>query len=134
MKHWRAILLMAVAPCACSKEAPKACSPPRSEWGKPRSFELIVLNKIALDRTGRTYWNGKQVSRETLDEYLVLGTRLNPEPWVFLETEMGASCASIEAIRDQVEKRVDCATGYRCNEGIMTIWENMAISSTTPAS
>lgn len=134
MKRWPMVILTIVAASACSREAPKACSPPRSTWGHPRSFGLVVLNRISLDRSGKIYWNGKPVSRETLDRYLATGRTLNPEPWIFLETEMGASCASVEAVRDQVEKQVDCATGYRCNEGIMTVWENTPIPPGTPPS
>lgn len=78
--------------------------------------------------------NGKPVSREALDKYLALGVAMNPEPWVFLETEMGASCASVEAIRDQIEQHVDCATGYRCNEGIMTVWDNTPSQRGVPVS
>jgi hypothetical protein len=36
-------------------------------WRHPRSFDLLMLNEMALDRAGKTYWIGKQVSREALD-------------------------------------------------------------------
>lgn len=78
-----------------------------------------------MDKDDKIYWNGKQVSRRTLDRYLALGPTLNPEPSIFLETEMGASCAAIEALRDQVEKHLDCKSGSRCNEGILTVWDNI---------
>lgn len=93
-----------------------------------------MLNRIALDRAGRTYWNGKQVSRGTLDKYLALGPTMNPEPWIFLETEMGAPCTVVEAIRDQVEKHIECSSGYRCNEGIKIIWDHTASPPGTPVS
>ena len=94
----------------------------------------MELNRIAIDSAGKTYWNGKQVTPETLDKYLALGPTLSPEPWIFLETEMGASCASIEAIRDKVEKHLDCSNGYRCNEGIKTVWDNVPSRPGTPVS
>ena len=134
MRRWRSILLMSFMSAGCSTETPRACSPPRPTWGRPRSFGLVVLNKIALDRVGRTYWNGEPVSRNTLDKHLAQGATLNPEPWIFLETEMGASCTAVNAIRDQIEKRVDCSTGYRCNEGIMTVWDRTPSPPGTPAS
>jgi N-acetyl-gamma-glutamylphosphate reductase len=59
---------------------------------------------------------------------------MNPEPWIFLETEMGASCSAVEAVRDQVEKHVDCSTGYRCNEGIMDVWEHTPVPPGTKPS
>ena len=93
-----------------------------------------MLNRIALDHAGKIYWNGKPVTPETLDKYLALGPTMNPEPWVFLETEMGAPCASIQLFRDQVERHVDCGNGYRCNEGIMTVWENTPSPPGTPVS
>lgn len=134
MKLVHATVLISLMATGCSSAAPKACSPPRSSWGKPRSFGLVVLNRIALDRAGKTYWNGEQVSRDTLDKYLALGPSMNPEPWIFLETEMGASCTALDAVRDQVEKHIDCSTGYRCNEGIKTVWNHTPSPPGTPVS
>lgn len=93
-----------------------------------------MLNKIALDRDGKLYWNGQAVTPQTLDKYLALGTRLNPEPWIFLESEMGAPCASLEDIRNRIEKHANCADGYRCNEGVMTIWDKIPLPPGTPPS
>lgn len=85
-----------------------------------------MLNKVALDRTGALYWNGKPVTKEVLDQYLAQSEGLNPEPWVFLETEMGAPCASLDAVRDQIDKHMHCTSASRrCNEGIETIWDNI---------
>jgi hypothetical protein len=83
------------------------------------------MNKIALDRTGALYWNGKRTTSETVEKYLSLQPTLNPEPWIFLETEMGVPCASLDAIRDQIERYMHCAEGGRCNEGILTVWDNI---------
>jgi biopolymer transport protein ExbD len=92
------------------------------------------MNKIALDRAGKLYWNGSEVTPQTLDKYLAVMSAMNPEPWVFLETEMGAPCASLDAIRDQVEKHMHCEQGGRCNEGIMTVWDNTPNPPGTPVS
>jgi len=132
MKSWQLILLTGSMATGCTTEAPKACSPPRSTWGHPRSFGVVELNKIALDREGKIYWNGKKVSREALDKHLAESSTFKPEPWVFLETEMGMSCAAVEAIRDQIEKHVNCPR--RCNEGIMTVWDNIPWPPGTPVS
>jgi len=93
-----------------------------------------MLNKVAVDRAGTLYWNGKAVTSKTLDRNLALGPTMNPEPWIFLETEMGAPCASIEAVRDQIEKHVSCANRHSCNEGIMTVWDNIPSPPGTPPS
>jgi len=92
------------------------------------------MNKIALDRAGKIYWNGREVTPRTLDKYLAVMPRMNPEPWIFLETEMGAPCASLDAVRDQVEKHMHCERGGRCNEGIMTVWDNASNPPGTPVS
>lgn len=134
MKLMHAIVMTALITTGCSSKAPKACSPPRPSWGKPRPISGEILSRIAIDRAGRTYFNGKQIPRATLDKYLALGTSMNPEPWILLETEMGASCSAVEAVRDQVEKHVDCSTGYRCNEGIMDVWEHMSVPPGTKPS
>lgn len=134
MKCLRLALLAILGASACAQEAPKACSAPRSTWGKPRSFGLVVINKIALDRAGVLYWNGKPVTPQNLERYLALQPTMNPEPWVFLETEMGAPCASLDAVRDQVEKHMHCAEGGRCNEGILTVWDNIPGRPGTPVS
>lgn len=134
MKCWRVALLLLLSTSGCSKEPPRACSPPRSTWGTPRSFGLVVMNKIALDRAGKLYWNGKGVTPEALDKYLAVMPTLNPEPWIFLETEMGAPCSSLDAVRDQVEKHMHCEQGARCNEGIMTVWDNIANPPGSPVS
>ena len=125
MRILRPVLLAILLVTACKQEPPKACSPPRANWGKPRSFGLVVMNKIALDRTGATYWNGKPISSEKLEEYLAMQPTMDPEPWIFLETEMGAPCPSLEAVRDQIERHMHCAEGGRCNEGILTVWDNL---------
>ena len=83
------------------------------------------MNKVALDRTGAIYWNGKPLSSENLDKYLALQPTMDPEPWIFLETEMGAPCATLESVRDQIEKHMHCEQGGRCNEGILTVWDNI---------
>ena len=90
----------------------------------------MVLTKVGLDRTGALYWNGKPVDRQALDKNLSMLPTMNPEPWVFLETEMGAPCASLEALRDQIEKHMQCAkNSWRCNEGVMTLWDNVPSSA-----
>jgi hypothetical protein len=74
------------------------------------------------------------VSRKALNKHLAQSPTLNPEPWLFLETEMGTSCAALEAIRDQIENHVECSTGNRCNEGIMTVWDKTPSPPGTPIS
>jgi len=92
------------------------------------------MNKVAVDRTGAIYWNGKPVTPETLNKYLSLTRTMNPVPVTFLETEMGTPCASLDAVRKQMERHLDCAGGMYCNEGILTVWDNIPSPPGTPPS
>ncbi|MEH3048244.1 hypothetical protein [Sphingomonas adhaesiva] len=89
------------------------------------------MNKVALDRTDKLYWNGKPVSPAQLDKLLTQSRNLLPRPWILLETEMGPSCAALEAVRDQIQEHFDCSTKYECNEGIMTVWDNAPVAPAT---
>ena len=93
-----------------------------------------MMNKVALDRAGALYWNGKPVTKEVLDNNLALMHSLDPEPVTFLETEMGVDCASLEAVRDQMERRLGCSNGGRCNEGIVTVLDAAPNPPGAPAS
>lgn len=125
-------LLIFLFTSACAQKPPAACTPPRPAWGKPRNFGLVPMNEIALDRTGALYWNGRSVTKAALDGYLDLMHTLDPEPVTFLETEMGVPCASLDAIRNQMERRLNCSNGGRCSEGVVTVWDK--IPSTGPMS
>ena len=57
------------------------------------------MNKVALDRSGVLYWNGKRVSSDQLDQLLRASHNMDPEPEVFLETEMGAPCEALDAVQ-----------------------------------
>jgi hypothetical protein len=131
MKITTPILGFLLLTSACSKQPERACSPPLSTWRKPGPFFLVV-NKIAVDRTGATYWNGKPISAQTLDKYLSVVPTMNPIPAVFLETEMGAPCASVDAVRKKMEERLGCSHGGPCAEGIMDVWENTPLPPGTP--
>lgn len=95
---------------------------------------MVVMNKVALDHAGSLYWNGKPVTKEALDEYLAQMHILDPEPVTFLETEMGVPCASLDAIRDQMERQLKCSKGGRCNEGVVRVWDNIQNAPGTPVS
>lgn len=92
------------------------------------------MNKVALDKAGALYWNGKPIHSDALEKYLALQPTLNPQPIIFLETEMGAPCASLDAVRDQIERHIHCAESGRCNEGILTVWDNIPRPPGTPIS
>lgn len=59
---------------------------------------------------------------------------MNPLPIVFLETETGTPCALIEAIRDELDRRLRCRDEGRCAEGIWRVWQDMPLPPGTPPS
>lgn len=47
---------------------------------------------------------------------------------------MGVSCTVLDNLRDQIERHIDCSTGYLCNEGIKTVWNHTPNPPGTPVS
>ena len=93
------------------------------------------MNVVALTHDGSIYWNGTEISRAKLDRYLTLSHGLNPEPNVFLETEMGGACSTLEAVRDQMDKALECRQPYaRCSEGIQSVWRDLPSPPGAPIS
>ena len=89
----------------------RACTPPTAHWMRQGNFEGLMppINRLSLDRNGVIHWNGRQTSLPQLSEYLGIVHGMNPEPIVFLDTEMGAPCALLEAIRDEMDRRLEAA-------------------------
>src|SRR4029434_1700 len=85
--------------CGCTDEGDKACTPPRSYWQKPHNFVGLMprMNYVSISQDGSLHWNGSQISSATLTQYLRESHKLNPEPVVFLETEMGVPCHVVDA-------------------------------------
>jgi hypothetical protein len=105
-----------------------ACSPPRSYWQKPHNFQGLqpLHNEVSLDKTGTIYWNGERITEEEFVKLLKLAHVMNPEPEIFLQTEMGVSCRRLEATRDQMDEALECKRPYSsCAEGIRSIWRNI---------
>ena len=121
---------------SCAKEPQHACTARRAYWRHPHNFEYLgpAHNTLSLTASGAVYWNGQLVSWPTLRSYLAESHRLNPEPPVFLETEMGVPCDLVERIRDEVDKRMACKTGGRCDEGIYSVWRSLPTPPGTPPS
>lgn len=94
-----------------------------------------MMNRISLIKDGSIYWNGAKISPAQLTRYLNLSHQMNPEPNHFLETEMGVSCRSLEALRDQMDQALECKKPYsHCSEGILAVWREMPTPPGTPPS
>ena len=112
----------------CAKPPPQACQPPRAYWQKPHNFVglMPMMNDVSLTRDGSTYWNGVRISREQLSRYLKTSHKMNPEPNIFLQTEMGVPCRTLESLRDQIDETLECKKRFsRCAEGIKSVWRNL---------
>lgn len=122
---------------ACSTKEPRACSAPRDYWQKPHNFAGLVpiMNEISLTRDGSIYWNGTRISRATFAKYLATSHGLNPEPNHFLQTEMDVSCSDVEAVRDLMDRALECRKAYsHCAEGILPVWEKWPMPPGSPPS
>lgn len=94
-----------------------------------------MMNQISLTRDGSIYWNGSKISPERLSGYLRVSHGMNPEPNHFLQTEMGTSCKSIEALRDRMDQALECKKPYsHCSEGILSVWRDLPTPPGTPVS
>jgi len=131
---WMGILLDA----GCSKQGSTtvACTPPMTNWEKPGPFYglMPVMNKVALDSRGMIYWNGQRVSFSELSELLGGAGKMDPQPITFLETEMGAPCKTLDAIRNEMNRTLNCERHGPCGEGIMTVWQAMPNPPERPVS
>ncbi len=80
------VLMGSILLSSCSEEAPQACTPRRSYWNKPHNFVGLMppRNEVALDHSGRLYWNGSPISRDRLGQYLAQSHTLNPKVRGFL--------------------------------------------------
>ncbi|GAA0670730.1 hypothetical protein GCM10009102_21900 [Sphingomonas insulae] len=122
---------------ACSPHDPRACTPPRSYWPVPRAPIGIqpITSVIALTRDGAIRWNGDSVSFAALRQYLETSHRLNPEPQIVLDTEMGISCRMLERVRNQMDRALECRKPYaRCAEGLRPVREDTRWGAHGPVS
>jgi biopolymer transport protein ExbD len=129
------LLTAGLALAGCSKPEPLACQAPREHWQKPHNFDGLtpMLNEVALTHDGSVHWNGQRISPTQFSKYLAGSHGLNPEPIVFLQTEMGVSCRTLEAVRNQMEQALECNKPYsRCAEGIKQVWGNLPTPPGTP--
>ncbi|MEA3050800.1 MAG: hypothetical protein QOG84_2636 [Sphingomonadales bacterium] len=89
---------------------------------------------VGLDRHGDIYWNGERLEQRRFAANLTAAHLLNPEPEVFLEVEAGVPCASLEGVRDAMDRYAECRAGGHCAEGVRSIWEGIPTPPGTPPS
>jgi hypothetical protein len=120
----------------CTVAPKQACTPPSGHWQKPHNLVGLMpaMNYLAITHDGALHWNGKPISSARLSEYLRLSHHLNPEPTVFLETEMGTPCHALDAVRKKMDEALECKKSGRCAEGIERVWRELPTPAGRPIS
>lgn len=125
-----------VALCGCDSEPPsRACTPPRDYWQKPHFIGGLepVRFQVTVDHQSRVDIGGRKASMDELAKHLALVAAIqNPAPQVLLDTEMGAECRTIEAVRHQIDRSMNCRTSGQCAEGSRTVWMELPLPPGTP--
>jgi hypothetical protein len=93
-----------------------------------------TIVRVAVDQSGKIFWNGKPISFEKFSEFVSAAHRMNPEPQVFLEIEAGTPCEELERVRDEMDRKLACDRNSVCSEGVFTIWEKVPTPSRTAVS
>ncbi|WP_309660992.1 hypothetical protein [Sphingomonas sp.] len=131
---------MAIALTACSRSPAdvSACAAPRANWQKPHCIECgLETPRISfeIDRNSNLYQNGKPISLAEMSKQLgEIGKIDNPRIQVQLETEMGASCTTVERVRDLFDQHLQCGEFGQCAEGIKDVWREWPVPPGTPPS
>jgi hypothetical protein len=92
------------------------------------------MQLVGVDRNGSVYWDGNRLSPARFTATLTAVHRMNPAPEVFLEVEAGVPCAALEAVRDEMDRTMDCRGGGGCAEGVRSIWAGVEAPPGTPPS
>jgi len=137
------ILVGGIAACSgpaannAIESSAQACTPPRAHWTRQAALDAGLtppINYLSVDRNGAIYWNGQPSNVAHVSEFLAVVATMNPRPHTFLETEMGAPCALVERVRDEMDRRLNCRAGGQCAEGIWRVWQQTRIPAGTPPS
>ncbi|MEP6173189.1 MAG: hypothetical protein ABJ143_00825, partial [Parasphingorhabdus sp.] len=122
MRYFASLIICILMTGCADADADKACSPPRASWESdhsgPWAHELILVNQIALDSSGQTYWNQEVRELQEITMFLKKSRTFLPQPMVRFVTEMGVPCDKLETVRDTIEENFDCDRTGHCDEGI----------------
>jgi hypothetical protein len=109
---------MLLACAVAESQAPANCAGPRAGWVTPSdgSPHWAIINRISIDPNQVIKWNGVEVSRERLREYLGIVRTMNPLPFTVLSFERDVDCQLLGSIRDDMAAALPCDQGA-CGEG-----------------
>ena len=112
------VLSLALFLGGCVSQTYGDCPNDRVSWQAPadRHKALVVLpNVIRVQLDGPVLWNDRPVTPQELSTRLLSAGKLEPTPQTVLIADENASCAAVEQVRDEIEKRIGCEDG-RCAE------------------
>jgi hypothetical protein len=104
-----------VALAACNPRQDK-CENKDKNWTHRLEQAVSVIHALLVTQVGILQWNGSAISPQDLSSRLALKSEMNVMPKTLLRHERGVDCAELLAIRNQIEKSMDCASG-KCAEG-----------------
>jgi len=118
----RLCLIMPLLALLLSCDRPRTyagqCSTPFPHWRTPaQGWHNLYLNKVVIDGRNRVLWNGEPVNTEQLRSYLSTVPTMNPVPATALTVDPEADCSVVDAIRREMDQRLQCRTSNRCGEG-----------------
>jgi hypothetical protein len=89
--------------------------------------------RVALDHNGSMYLDGAKLDPPSLAKILREASRIGPPDPVFvLETERGAPCSQLDEVRDIMTRELKCGSGGHCDEGAMSLWEQLQVTGPVP--
>ncbi|MCA1200231.1 hypothetical protein K9B35_19870 [Sphingomonas sp. R647] len=112
--------------CAPQEFASGSCPNTLSGWRTPGEIgHQVPAYFVTIESNGEiltSLWNGyrmsavEKTSRQALRQLIQRIPVMLPEPIVILKPAPKASCGDVEAIRAEIDAKLDCKTG-RCGEG-----------------
>jgi len=114
------LALVSLSACAVETYSPdKMCGGRLPNWQAPSAGigELAILQPVMITKENRIRWNGKEISKSTLDHYLRLSKELDPRPQMVLRVHAGADCNQVVEIRKKMDSILGCRETGACGEG-----------------
>jgi hypothetical protein len=120
MKLAALFALLSLTACRTNQptKAPKCPGAFPEYWDKASDpCHHCIDNRIKIDTKGTVFWNRSLIDLTTLDRYLTLNNKMDPDPVVVLDYPSGTPCKKVAEIRSMMEKRLECRTSRRCRAG-----------------
>jgi len=77
----------------------------------------VVVNHVNLYSDGALHWNGSDIDRAQLAQFVHVISVMRPVPLLILTVEHGAPCDDVVAIRSLMFDQGDCANNHVCVNG-----------------